>query len=648
MGLFHIKRKILLSGIILLTFLSSLQAQLNTYNLIIQGRKKLATEQYFDAINFFTRIIDIKPSTQEAFFFRGIAKFNLNDFRGAKKDFQTTIRMNPFYSHAYHYLGITEDRIGNYSQAFKHFEKALRLSPFDAYIYLNRGSTYLKLQQIENAINDLDSAIILKNNIPEAYLNLAIAYEEKEDELEALAKVNKALQINPYMGSAYLKRALLKYKRENLEGAYKDIERSQKIDKNNPLAFYYKANILSKQKRFEEALQNYNQVLKYDSENALVFYNRAVLKTEMNNSQGAIDDFTKAIFINPRNILIYFARALSYYEQKEYQLAIADLNTTLEIYPSYPKSFQLRGRIYQEQGKQKRANTDFLSYQRLMENDSLKREYKNDSLLLAKIVDFESDFVNVDKVKDQKVQYKEYDLNLLPDAFFFMRLPQYEYPMYDKIYEMEANNKSYQIVYYLDYPKTNVDSLIEHYSQEDISYFNYFILGTCYGINNDFNMANEMLSKAIALKPSFAYAYVNRAYFNSKLNDYLIDIENRTTQTLSIDGKSGSHQQYYQQIPMIDDQKIIKDLTLATSLSENVMIQYNLGNAYAVKQDFMDAIFWYDKSIQFAPKLKWTYFNKALIQIRLHDEKAACKSLSKAGELGLENAYPVMHKFCKD
>ena len=622
-------------------------SQLNTYSLMFQGRQKLATDKYFDAITIFSRVIDSKPQTQEAFFFRGIAKFNLNDFHGAKKDFLYTIRLNPFYSHAYHYLGITEDRIGNYSQAFQMYDKALRLSPYDAYVYLNRGITHLHLQQIEQAINDLDSAIILRRDIAEAYLNLSIAYEEKGDNLEALSKVNKALKINPFMGSAYLKRALLKYKRDNYEGALEDIKQSQKIDKNNPLAFYYKANILSKQKQYEEALVNYNKVLDLDPKNALVFYNRAILKSEMGQWQEAIDDFSQAISINPQNILIYFARALEYYNHKQYRLSILDLNTTLEIYPSYPKAYQLRARVYEQLNEMLKANTDYLTYQNLISSDSVKTNLKNDSLLLAKIIDFESDFINVEKVKDQRIQYKDFNLELFPDVFFFMRQPQYNYTVYDNYHQIKIDNKTYQMVYYLQSPIANIDSTISYYEHQKISYFNYFVLGTCYGIKNDFNKANDFLSKAIGLNPEFAYAYVNRAYFNSKLNDYLVAIDERTTQTLSIDGKTGFYQQKTNLRPMVDEKKIINDLMIASSFSDDVMIQYNLGNAYAINQDFIDALFWYNKSLQKAQDLKWVFFNKALIQLKIHDQKSACKNLSKAGELGLEESYAVINRFCK-
>jgi len=623
-------------------------AQLNTHTLMVQGRQKLATDQYFDAITILSRIIVNKPDAQEALFFRGIAKFNLNDFQGAKKDFQTCININPFYSHAYHYLGITEDRVGNYTQAFKLFDQAIKLSPYDAYIYLNRGVTHLHLQQFDLAINDLDSAIILRRDIPEAYLTMAMAYEEKDDNLEALLYVNKAIKLNPFMGNAYLRRALLKYKRENYEGALQDIEMTLKIDKDNPLTYYYKANIFARQKRFEEALEFYNIVLKMDPKNALVYYNRAILNSEIEKDDEAIEDFSTAIRIKPDNILIYFGRALEYYHQKQFKSAISDLNKIIEIYPLYPKAYQLRGQIYSEIGQQVKANTDYFAYQEIVSSASIKTDIKSDSLLLAKIIDFESDFVNVEKVKDQRVQYRNFDLSLFPDVFFFMRQPLYNNPIYDNLQEIEVDDKAFQMVYYFESPIHNLDSIIELYEKKKISYFNYFVLGTSYGLNSDFNSANEFLTKAIALNPKFAYAYVNRAYFNSKLNDYLIEIDEKSVQSLSMDGKTNNVTNGNSIIPMVENERIVKDLSIANSIYGDVLIQYNLANVLALSNNFLDAIFWYNKSIQKAPELKWALFNKALIQIRINDNKSACQNLSKAGELGLKGAYPVINKFCRE
>ena len=40
------------------------------------------------------------------------------------------------------------------------------------------------------------------------------------------------------------------------------------------------------------------------------------------------------------------------------------------------------------------------------------------------------------------------------------------------------------------------------------------------------------------------------------------------------------------------------------------------------------------------------YFNRGLVQIYLKDKDKGCIDLSRAGELGVEDAYGVISKYC--
>ena len=60
--------------------------QLNTTNAIHTGRSRLYFGNYTGAIERFNMVIKIKPYLPEPYFYRGVAKLNLDDFRGAKRD----------------------------------------------------------------------------------------------------------------------------------------------------------------------------------------------------------------------------------------------------------------------------------------------------------------------------------------------------------------------------------------------------------------------------------------------------------------------------------------------------------------------------------------------------------------------------------
>ena len=51
------------------------------------GKRALDRKQYEDIISYFTRAIEKKPNYPEAYFYRGNAKSDLKDYKGAITDY---------------------------------------------------------------------------------------------------------------------------------------------------------------------------------------------------------------------------------------------------------------------------------------------------------------------------------------------------------------------------------------------------------------------------------------------------------------------------------------------------------------------------------------------------------------------------------
>ena len=77
----------------------------------------------------------------------------------------------------------------------------------------------------------------------------------------------------------------------------------------------------------------------------------------------------------------------------------------------------------------------------------------------------------------------------------------------------------------------------------------------------------------------------------------------------------------------------------------NPYVWYNLGNIHLQMQEFEKAIEDYTKAIQFEKNLAEAYYNRALTLLYLNNKAQAIKDLSKAGELGIQEAYVVMKRF---
>ena len=92
----------------------------------------------------------------------------------------------------------------------------------------------------------------------------------------------------------------------------------------------------------------------------------------------------------------------------------------------------------------------------------------------------------------------------------------------------------------------------------------------------------------------------------------------------------------------------ISDLDMAIKLSpDNAYLYFDRGNLYASNKDYARAIADYDKAVKLDPKLAEAYYNRGIANINLGKTDLGIADLSKAGELGLYEAYSAIKKFSK-
>ncbi|MBR5385812.1 MAG: hypothetical protein IK143_08155, partial [Bacteroidales bacterium] len=107
----HLKfpKIISVAAAILLLFALSVPsyAQWDKDVLSFRGRNALSEGKYSSAIEHFNILARLDTTDYWTYFYRGIAKYNLGDIRGAQKDFSTTVRLNPVFTSGYHYRAIT-------------------------------------------------------------------------------------------------------------------------------------------------------------------------------------------------------------------------------------------------------------------------------------------------------------------------------------------------------------------------------------------------------------------------------------------------------------------------------------------------------------------------------------------------------------
>jgi tetratricopeptide (TPR) repeat protein len=106
-------------------------------------------------------------------------------------------------------------------------------------------------------------------------------------------------------------------------------------------------------------------------------------------------------------------------------------------------------------------------------------------------------------------------------------------------------------------------------------------------------------------------------------------LHNRTTRTYNYD-------------------EAIGDLTKAIKLySGFAYAYYNRTNLLALSGKLPEAFEDYSKAIELNPNFAEAYYNRGLIQIYMKDTRKGCLDISKAGELGVEEAYEVLKSYAK-
>ena len=131
----------------------------------------------------------------------------------------------------------------------------------------------------------------------------------------------------------------------------------------------------------------------------------------------------------------------------------------------------------------------------------------------------------------------------------------------------------------------------------------------------DYRGAISDCNKAIEIEPNYALAYNNRGKVKYKLQDY---------------------------------RGAISDYNKAIVINPNYALAYeNRGLAKFYTKDFTSAIDDFTTAININPNDKEAYYGRGLTNILLGNKNKGCLDLSKAGELGHENAYNTIKEFCQ-
>lgn len=651
--------------LICLTGLGKSFAQIDKDYFFYNGRQNLIDSKYAEAIENFNILIKTDNKLHEAFFFRGIAKYNLGDLIGANQDFTEAININPVYTQAYHYRAITQARMGNTDAAINDLNIAAQLRPEYPGIYYSRGITHFMSKQFESAIEDFNKFIKYDPKVSDVYVNRGTTYLYMKDTTSAMQDYNKAIALNFNNQDAYLKRGRVYSIQKKMQDALKDFNKAIDIDTTNAMAYFSRGLTYYEMKRYNNTLTDFNNAIRLDSQNPLMVYNRAILRAQIGDLNNSLKDYDEVAKLSPKNVLVYYNRAAVLIELGMLQDAVKDYGRAINLYPDFANAYMNRSYIKRRLNDMKGAKADYdIAQKKIKEyrsrlNDSTFSIYADTSKKFNSIMSFDASF------DEDLLQNRQVDIKLRPlyriEIQNIDTLPllqkAYFYPAYDRF----RNSLTAKQLTLTNEPKkhtsTEVDSLrqLANTIDKKMPALAIFLQAVLEGNQNLYTKSINTYSKSIEMDPKNGFAYINRSTVQAEMVDFVSSIDN-SVQPMLLDEKgptanqpnsSGGAPKSNVEVTVYNYDHAIDDLNKAAKLlPDYAYIYYNMGNVYTLANRMPEAIQSYTKAIEQYPYLADAYFNRGLVQIYLKDTNKGCLDISKSGELGIKEAYTILKKYC--
>ena len=96
-----------------------------------RGNELLRQNKNLEAIESYTRAIELNPQNHVYYGNRSQAKLNIRDFDGAIKDANKSIELDQSYTKAYYRKAVANKGLGNYQLALKEFQRLQNCYPND-------------------------------------------------------------------------------------------------------------------------------------------------------------------------------------------------------------------------------------------------------------------------------------------------------------------------------------------------------------------------------------------------------------------------------------------------------------------------------------------------------------------------------------
>jgi tetratricopeptide (TPR) repeat protein len=320
--------------------------------------------------------MNLQAQNARQFFKTGITFVESGNHKDAIDQFTKAVNIDPEYTEAYIKRSASYEAMGELQNAADDLKRALTFEQKDAKLYYDAARINYSLGKYDDALTLVNKSIVQNKKSETALRLLALVQMALEDYSSSLITVNKALEIkdNP---ENYFVRAQLSEKMKNYNQA--EIDYQAAISKNSSYteALLALASLRLSLNKPEQAMESCNAVLANESGSKDALLLRSKIYVKLTEYPKAIDDLSKILYNNPNDKEMYVVRGTCYQEFTQHQQAINDFSKALLIDPKYSEAIYKRAYSYEQVGDFKSAIKDYESLTALSSDDLVAQMHLN-------------------------------------------------------------------------------------------------------------------------------------------------------------------------------------------------------------------------------------------------------------------------------
>lgn len=179
-------------------------------------------------IQAFDEAIKIQPDFYPAWYLRGLALIENQEYPEALTSFDRVLKLEPKFLQVWAERGKVLAELGEYSKAVNSIEQGIKSHQKNLMFHWLHGNWLYRSKQYVKAIAAYSKAIEIKPH-PFAYYNRGVAHYLMHNYTEAIADYNQALQMNLNIGEIYLARSLAYTAQGNAQKAAEDLAKAEQL-----------------------------------------------------------------------------------------------------------------------------------------------------------------------------------------------------------------------------------------------------------------------------------------------------------------------------------------------------------------------------------------------------------------------------------